>query len=286
MILIGFRPEPALQKTIFDVPKMDCPSEERLIRMALEGAPIHRLDFDLVQRQVTALHDSTPEHLLELLTPLKYGARVSETGAAPANSLPAPVADGSERTALMVLFAINATMFVVELVAGWLAQSTGLIADSLDMFADAAVYAMSIYAVGKAASLQGTAARFSGYVQLLLAAGVLAEVGRRFIMGSEPQAPVMMGIAVLALVANVGGMALLAKHRQGGLHMRASWIFTTTDVIANVGVVVAGALVAWTGSSLPDLVVGLAIALVVLTGAVRILRLTGRPATISPANPA
>lgn len=81
-------------------------------------------------------------------------------------------------------------------------------------------------------------------------------------------------------------MALLAKHRHGGLHMRASWIFTTTDVIANVGVVVAGALVAWTGSSLPDLVVGLAIGLVVLTGAVRILRLTGKPAPISPANPA
>ena len=266
-----------MQRTIFDVPEMDCPSEERLIRMALEGAPIQRLDFDLGQRRVTALHESTPEHLLGLLAPLKYGARVSETGAAPADPLPAPVADGSERTALTALFAINPTMFLVELVAGWLAQSTGLIADSLDMFADAAVYAMSIYAVGKAASFQGTAARFSGYVQLLLAAGVLAEVARRFVMGSEPQAPVMMGIAVLALVANVGGMTLLAKHRQGGLHMRASWIFTTTDVIANVGVVLAGALVAWTGSSLPDLVVGLAIGLVVIAGAVRILRLGTRP---------
>lgn len=271
-----------MQKTIFDVPKMDCPSEERLVRMALEGAPIQRLDFDLGERRVTVLHDSTPENLLELLAPLKFGARIGETGTAPADQLPPPVADGAERTALMVLFAINATMFVVELVAGWLAQSTGLIADSLDMFADAAVYAMSLYAVGKAASLQGTAARFSGYVQLLLAAGVLAEVARRFVMGSEPDAPVMMGIAVLALVANVGGMALLAKHRQGGLHMRASWIFTTTDVIANIGVVLAGALVAWTGSSLPDLLVGLAIGLVVIAGAVRILRLSSRPPAAGP----
>ena len=116
-------PEQALQRTIFDVPKMDCPSEERLIRMAFDGAPIQRLDFDLGRRRVTVLHESTPEHLLELLAPLKYDARVSETNAAPADPLPAPVADGSERTTLMVLFATNATMFAVELVAGWLAQS-------------------------------------------------------------------------------------------------------------------------------------------------------------------
>ena len=76
--------------------------------------------------------------------------------------------------------------------------------------------------------------------------GFGVEVARRFVVGSEPEAPVMIAIAVLALVANVGAMALLAKHRTGGLHMRASWIFTTTDVIANIGVVLAGALVAWT----------------------------------------
>lgn len=153
---------------------MDCPSEERLVRTAFDGAPIQRLDFDLSQRQVTALHDSSPEHLLELLAPLNFGARISETGPATPNQELATMAatDGSERSVLMLLFAINATMFVVELVAGWLAQSTGLIADSLDMFADAAVYAMSLYAVGKAVSSQGVAARFSGYVQLLLAIGV------------------------------------------------------------------------------------------------------------------
>ena len=267
---------------------MDCPSEERMVRMAFESAPIQRLDFDLGQRRVTALHDSTPERLLELLAPLNFGARIGATGTASADQEPtsAPSTDASERSVLLILFAINATMFIVELVAGWLAQSTGLIADSLDMLADAAVYAMSLYAVGKAVSSQGVAARFSGYVQLLLAFGVLAEVARRFIVGSEPEAPVMMGIALLALFANASGMALLAKHRQSGLHMRASWIFTTTDVIANVGVVLAGALVAWTGSSLPDLVVGSAIGLVVLTGAVRILRFTRRPAPARPAHTA
>ena len=86
----------------------------------------------------------------------------------------------------------------------------------------------------------------------------------------------MMAISLLALLANAGGMALIAKHRHGGLHMQASWIFTSTDVFANVGVVLAGLLVAWTGSPLPDLVVGLVIGVVVLLSAVKILRLSNR----------
>jgi Co/Zn/Cd efflux system component len=233
-----------VEKTVLDVPKMDCASEERLVRVALEGAPIHRLDFDLEHHRVTALHDSTAAYLRELLAPLDFGARVAESGPA-ATETPLPVASSSsERSTLSILFGINAAMFLIELVAGLLAESTGLIADSLDMFADAAVYAISLYVVGRAATSQRGAARFSGYVQLLLALGVLGEVARRFIVGSEPEAPVMMSIALLALFANVGGMALLAKHRHGGLHMRASWIFTTADVIANLGVVLAGALVA------------------------------------------
>jgi Co/Zn/Cd efflux system component len=61
--------------------------------------------------------------------------------------------------------------------------------------------------------------------------------------------------------------------------MRASWIFSTNDVIANMGVIVAGALVAWSGSHIPDLVVGTVIALVVLSGAIRILRLSRMPTT-------
>jgi Co/Zn/Cd efflux system component len=68
-------------------------------------------------------------------------------------------------------------------------------------------------------------------------------------------------------------MVLLAKHRDGGAHMKASWIFSTNDVLANLGVIVAGALVAWTGSNVPDLVIGTLIGLLVLNGARRILSL-------------
>ena len=110
----------------------------------------------------------------------------------------------------------------------------------------------------------------------MLAAFVLIEVARRFFVGSQPEGPMMMVITLTALVANVAGLVLIAKHRRGGLHMQASWIFTSTDVLANLGVVIAGSLVAWTHSPLPDLVIGLAIGLLVLWSSTKILRLTRR----------
>ncbi|MBA3034596.1 MAG: cation transporter [Gammaproteobacteria bacterium] len=184
----------------------------------------------------------------------------------------AAAAATAEASTLRWLLGINALMFVVEIVAGWLAQSTGLIADSLDMFADAAVYGLALYAVGHAGRQLG-AARLSGWLQLLLALSALGEVLRRWLLGSSPEPLPMIGIALLALVANVACLALLAKHREGGAHMRASWIFSTNDVLANLGVIVAGMLVAWSGSNIPDLVIGLLIGLLVLNGARRILQL-------------
>ena len=246
--------------------------------MALEsGASVARLHFDLANRRLVVTHDGPAEAILAQLLPLNLGARIGGSqdheNSPSAQELPEK-RDSDEAGTLRLLLAINATMFVVEIAAGWLAQSAGLIADSLDMFADAAVYGVSLYAVGKAPSVQAGAARMSGYLQLLLALGALFEVARRFVVGSEPESGVMMSVALLALVANASCMALIAKHRGGGVHMRASWIFSTNDVIANVGVIVAGALVAWTGSAFPDLIIGTAIALVVLSGAVRILRIS------------
>ena len=117
------------------------------------------------------------------------------------------------------------------------------------------------------------AAHIAGWLQVVLALGALAEVVRRAVTGSEPESTLMMGIGLVALVANVICLVLIAKKRDRGAHMTASYIFSANDVIANAGVIVAGALVAWTGSSYPDLVIGTVIALVVLNGARRILNL-------------
>ena len=259
------------RRTLLSVPKMDCPSEERLIRMALDGLDgIEALTFDLQERTLAVLHRGEAGPVLAKLEPLGLGARVAESAAA--KDAPAPEARDEGRT-LRVLLAINAALFFVEVVAGWLAQSTGLIADSLDMLADAFVYGLSLYAVGRSSGAKLRAAHLSGVLQAFLAAGVFLDVARRWVAGSAPEPPAMIVISTLALAGNATCMLLLARHRHGEAHMKASWIFSTNDVLANLGVMAAGALVAWTGSRVPDLVVGTAVAALVLLGAVRILRL-------------
>lgn len=181
-------------------------------------------------------------------------------------------ADELERKTLVVLLSINAFMFVTELVLGWFAQSTGLIADSLDMLADAAVYGISLYAVGKGVLRQARSAQISGILQVILGVGVLFEVLRRLMFGSEPQSFLIIAVGFAALLANVICLVLISRHRDGGVHMRASWIFSTNDVIANLGVIVSGFLVALAGSRYPDLIVGTIISLVVVRGGINILK--------------
>ncbi|TVQ12053.1 MAG: cation transporter [Leptolyngbya sp. DLM2.Bin27] len=180
--------------------------------------------------------------------------------------------EASQRRTLWILLAINGAMFVLEGLTGWLAQSTALLADALDMLADATVYALSLYAVGRAAGAKLRAARLSGWLQVALAGLVLADGVRRFLAGQSPEPTWMVAIGMLALGANVTCLLLIAKHRQEEIHMRASWIFSKNDVIANLGVIGAGFLVSLTGSAWPDLVVGLLVAAIVLRGGVMILR--------------
>ncbi|MDX9707857.1 MAG: cation transporter, partial [Azospira sp.] len=251
---------------------MDCPSEERLIRMALDGADgLHGIGIDLAARTVTLHHVGSLAPLQTKLAALGFGAEllVTESGAAPPDS----ATDRDEAGVLRTLLAINAAMFVFELASGLWAQSTGLIADALDMLADASVYGLGLYAVGRSAAGKLRVAHLSGWLQLLLAGGALAEVVRRAVSGSEPEPLWMSGVALLALAANLACLLLMARHRDGGAHMKASWIFSTNDALANVGVIIAGGLVAATGTRWPDLAIGTAIALLVASGALRILKL-------------
>ena len=264
-------------QSVFAVPKMDCPSEENLTRMALRGVDgVVSLAFDLDQRRLIALHNGPAAELLQRLEPLGMGATLVESADSSSADddveIEAPD-DEAEARLLKLLLAINALMFFVELVVGVWAQSTGLIADALDMFADAAVYGLSLYAVGRSAALKTRAAHMAGWLQLGLALLALAEVVRRFVFGSEPVSGLMMGMGLVALIANAACLVLIAKKRHAGAHMKASYIFSSNDVIANAGVIVAGVLVALTGSHYPDLFIGLVVGLVVMNGARRILKL-------------
>lgn len=173
---------------------------------------------------------------------------------------------------LIILLAINAVMFVVEITLGILSESTALIADSLDMLADATVYGIGLYAVGRALSAKIRAAHLSGVFQVILGALVFIDVLRRFVWGSEPESLMMISIGAIALVANIICLKLISKHREGEVHMRASWIFSKNDVIANLGIIVGGLLVYVLDSRFPDLFIGLAISAIVIRGGIHIFK--------------
>lgn len=264
-------------KTRYHIRKMDCPSEENLIRMALGALPqVLQLQFFLQDRQLDVVHQGGTDAITQRLESLNLGAVLRSSApfqADPTASVDNSKADADERKLLQRLLAINAVMFVTELIVGVWAQSTGLIADSLDMLADAAVYSVALLAVGLSAAKKVRAAHLSGWLQALLAAGVLFEVARRFWAGTEPMSTLMIVMASVALIANTLCLYLISQSRSDGAHMKATKIFSTNDVLANLGVIVAGGLVAWTGSGYPDLVIGGIIGIIVLDGARRILAL-------------
>lgn len=182
-------------------------------------------------------------------------------------------ADDAEQTrVLRILLAINASMFAAEMIVGILADSTGVLADSLDMLADALVYGVGLYAVGKAIAAKVMAARLSGLLQIAIALAMLADILRRVFTDSEPVSWLMIAVSMAALVANVTCLRLISRHRDGGVHMRASWLFSRNDVLANLGVISAAVIVALTGSRWPDLVIGLLITIIVLRGGFAILK--------------
>lgn len=177
----------------------------------------------------------------------------------------------AQRRPLSFALALNAIMFVVGLVAGLIAQSTGLIADSLDMFADAMAYGVALAAFNRGLGFKAKAARVSGAVLVILGIGVLVDSVRRGIFGSAPEGYIMVGIASVSLAVNTKVLYLLRPYREQGVHLRATWIFTKMDVLANLAVIVTGLIIRLTGFRILDLIVGAAIGLYVIKEGIGIL---------------
>lgn len=179
---------------------------------------------------------------------------------------------GQERSALRIAFGLNATMAVIGGLAGWIAHSTGLLADALDMLSDATAYAIALMSIGRSALYKVRAATLSGVILLLLGVGVLFEVSRRLVYGAEPLSEWMIGTALLSLAVNLTVLRMLAPMKSGEVHLRATWLFTRADVVANLGVILAGLLISWLGVPYPDYVIGTLIGFYVIKEAINILR--------------
>lgn len=263
-----------MYKSIFHIPKMDCPCEENLIRMKLEDeTTIEYLDFDLTKRTLAISHKSSDVSIItEKLESLNLGAKLQDTMVTDGNEMVDNPA--RQRKVLWIVLAINFAFFSIEISTGIISGSMGLVADSLDMLADALVYGMSLMAVGAAVTRKKKVALISGYLQIILAVLGLSEVIRRFV-GLEimPEFQTMIAISLLALIANSICLWLLQRTKSKDAHIQASVIFSANDVIINIGVIIAALFVWWLESNIPDLIIGIIVFLIVIRGAIRILKL-------------
>ena len=172
---------------------------------------------------------------------------------------------------LWLVLVLNAVMFVVEFGAGWLARSTALLGDSLDMLGDAFVYAFSLWVLHRGDAWRARAAFSKGLVQLGFGLLVLVEAGFKMRSGIVPEASTMAWVGLLALAVNAWCFYVLWRHRSDDVNMRSTWLCSRNDLIANTAVLLAAVLVAWLASPWPDIVVGLGIAALFLRTAVGVI---------------
>lgn len=261
-----------LNKTVFEIPKMDCPSEENLIRVKLNDLnEIIKLDFDLVNRRLSVYHNGNLEKIKNSILELKLGGKIVTTEETELKEIEDEI---NQKKILWIVLVINFVFFLIEIVTGLISNSIGLVADSLDMLADAFVYGISLYAVGSTIQRKKKVATVAGIFQLTLAIIGFVEVLRRF-LGFEkiPDFQTMILVSIFAAIANGSCLYLLQKSKSKEAHIKASMIFTSNDVIINIGVITAGVLVLTLNSQLPDLIIGAIVFVIVISGAIRILKL-------------
>ena len=164
------------------------------------------------------------------------------------------------RRALIAVIAINAVMFVVEMSAGMISGSQALKADALDFAGDTATYALSLMVIGASVRTRALASLFKGASLAVIALAVLGMTALRVLDGSPPEASTMGSVGVMALAANAASVVILLRWRDGDSNVRSVWLCSRNDAIGNVGVILAGGLVAFTGSAWPDLLVAVLLA--------------------------
>lgn len=178
---------------------------------------------------------------------------------------------GSKRRTLWIVLILNAGISAAFFLVGFTADSSALIANGVDNLSDAGVYLLSLIALSQRKVWKTRAAMVSGTMLLVFAVGILVDVGRRYFYGSEPVGSAMMVMSAVAAAINYLCLRLLQRLERPDVALRAATTFSFNDFISNGGILVAGALVLWLGTNWPDLVVGLATALIAIKGGIEIL---------------
>jgi len=197
---------------------------------------------------------------------------------------PAPAKDVAPRfrQALWVALAINAGMFLVEIVAGVAAGSSSLQADALDFLGDAANYGVSLFVLGMSLHRRAMASVLKGATMAVFGLWVIGNTVWHLLDGMVPEAAVMGAIGVAALAANLLVAVMLYAFRDGDSNMRSVWICSRNDAIGNLAVLGAASGVFATGSGWPDFAVAGIMAALALWGAIQVLRHAAAELRTSP----
>jgi cation transport ATPase len=187
-----------VNKTIFEITKMDCPSEENLIRMKLdEISSIANLDFDIANRKLTVFHSGEIDQIEKSVVELNLGGKKISTEPTDQTEFEE---NENQKKLLWSVLVINFAFFIIEMTTGIISKSLGLVADSLDMLADSFVYGISLFAIGGTLIKKKRIAKLAGYFQITLAIIGFVEVLRRF-FGDEklPDFSTMIIVSILHL---------------------------------------------------------------------------------------
>ncbi|MBO9378138.1 cation transporter [Sphingomonas histidinilytica] len=180
--------------------------------------------------------------------------------------------DPAYRHALWIVVLLNLGFGAFEIVGGFMADSQALKADSLDFIGDGTITLVALIALGWSMASRARIALVQGIFLLTLGLGVIGVAIWRALTAIAPEADLMGGIGAAALLVNVLSALILSRFREGDANVRAVWLFSRNDALANVAVIVAAGLVAWTHSAWPDLAVAAVIAGLFLHSAYEILR--------------
>jgi Co/Zn/Cd efflux system component len=173
---------------------------------------------------------------------------------------------------LLVVIALNALMFGVEIAGGIFSQSQALQADALDFLADSLTYGMSLWVIGRSLSLRSNVAIAKGVSLAAMGGWVLFSTIYRVFTEHTPEPFTMGWIAVCALGVNLLSVLLLLTYKDGDANVRSVWLCSRNDAIGNIAVMVAAVTVAYTQSGWPDLIVAFLMSGLFFNSSIQIIR--------------
>ena len=168
--------------------------------------------------------------------------------------------DKTLRKVVIIVASLNLAYFGVEFAVAVAIGSVSLFADSIDFLEDTSVNFLIAVALGWSAIKRARLGMSLAGILLIPGAATLWTAWQKFI-APLPPAPIPLSVVGTgALVINLSCALILARFQShSGSLTRAAFLSARNDAVANVAIIAAGFVTAYTLSGWPDLIVGLGI---------------------------